>query len=424
MPLLGRVADVKGRVRVFVACMILFAAASVACGAAQSLEWLIAARMVQAVGGGAALPIALALAAEGRGRVAIALGIVGAVAEAGSVLGPLYGAALVQWVSWRWVFYLNLPITIAIIVLVLRLQRDTPAAGGSVDLRGGILLGAALGALAVGFSTEGVFEAPSAQAILLLLGGLALLALFIASQRQTRDPLIDLKLFRHSPFVAANATNFLVGAVLIVALVNLPLWSATVLQRTAAEGGLLLLRLTLFIPVGAVMGGVVTHFLGPRPASLLGLLACAGSFLLMAQWPATVSDERMALDLALGGLGFGLLLAPLTATAITWAGPARAGVSAALVTLMRMVGMMIGLSALTSYGLGRFDIMVRDLPLPLAMPGETAEALAQRQVEFSTRILEATVAVYHEVFTAAAFLCLLALVPAALLRSPRKPRPD
>jgi predicted cobalt transporter CbtA len=132
----------------------------------------------------------------------------------------------------------------------------------------------------------------------------------------------------------------------------------------------------------------------------------------------------MALDLSLGGFGFGLLLAPLTVTAIVWAGPARAGVAAALVTLMRMVGMMIGLSALTSYGLGRFDIMVRDLALPLPMPGETAEALAQRQAEFSARVLEATVAVYHEVFTAAAILCLLALVPALLLRSPEKPGPE
>lgn len=420
MPLIGRVADLRGRVRVYAACMAVFALASVACGMAGSLEWLVAARTVQAVGGGAVLPVALALAADDHdtGRSGLALGIVGAVAEAGSVLGPLYGATLVQWFSWRWVFYLNLPLALAIVVLVLRACPEQAPSGGSLDPRGGLLLGAALGALTLGLSREGTFREPSPATVALLASAVALLAAFLFVERRAKGPLVDPRLFHGRAFAAANGTNLLVGGALIVAMVDLPLWSATVLQRTATEGGMLLLRLTALIPLGAAAGGVATRYLGPRLPAMAGLLTCAASFLLLSGWPATTGDARMARDLAVGGIGFGLLLAPVTTTAIAWAGNERGGVAAALVTLMRMMGMMVGLSALTSYGLDRFDWLVRDLALPLPMPGETAAAVAQRQAEYAARVLDATVTVYHELFLAAAIISLAALVPAALLRLP------
>jgi hypothetical protein len=129
----------------------------------------------------------------------------------------------------------------------------------------------------------------------------------------------------------------------------------------------------------------------------------------------------MTRDLAAGGVGFGLLLAPVATTAINWAGLERGGIAAALATLMRMIGMMVGLSALTSYGLDRFAWLVRDLALPLPAPGETAAAVAQKQAEYAARVLQATTTVYHELFFAAAGLCLVALVPAALLRFPKQP---
>jgi len=507
LPVVGRLADLRGRRRVFAACMVLFVLASVACGAAASLEWLIAARALQAAGGGALLPIALALAGDlpDDGRRNVALGLVAALAEAGGVLGPLYGALFVEWLDWRWVFYLNLPLGLAILALVLRFtssdsspdagERTTPPspvftlrptgdgipgavgssgidavqkeyAGGSpsgddtrvketrppasgdahgveaqdpnndtlaeqndgrearvsFDLPGALLLAAGLAALTLALSREGAPDRPAWLTGALLLAAAVLLAVFVAVERRAMAPLIDLELFRPPPFAAAQATSLLVGAALIVAMVDLPLWSATVLGRSAAEGGLLLLRLTLPIPLGAVLGGLGTRWCGPRAVAVVGLLAVPASFALAAGWPADVPDGRMARDLALGGLGFGLLLAPLAATAIGWAGSARAGVAASLVVLTRMIGMMVGLSALTSYGLGRFNALVRELPLPLPRPAETAEALARRQADYAQAVQSATVTVFHELFLAAALVCLLALVPALLLRLPHARR--
>jgi hypothetical protein len=292
------------------------------------------------------------------------------------------------------------------------------ATPGRFDLPGALLLAAGLAALTLGLSRESAPDRPTWLTAALLLAAAVLLAAFVAAERRATVPLIDLALFRALPFAAAQATSLLVGAALIVAMVDLPLWSATVLGRSATDGGLLLLRLTLPIPLGAVLGGLGTRWRGPRAVALVGLLACAASFALVAGWPADVPDRRMTRDLALGGLGFGLLLAPLAAAAIGWAGPARGGVAASLVVLTRMIGMMVGLSALTSYGLGRFNALVRDLPLPLPRAGEAAEALARRQADYAQTVQSATVTVFHELFLAAALVCLLALLPALLLRLP------
>ena len=450
LPVFGRLADLHGRRRVFVACLLLFVAASLACGAAPSLEWLIAARALQAAGGGALLPIALALAGDlpDPSRRNVALGLVAALAEAGGVLGPLYGALVVQWLDWRWVFYLNLPLGLAILAglvapaafqgraterahgpsLVANAVAPTtappsasaepaaqPADQPAFDLPGALLLAIALATLTLALSRE----LSTATRPLLLAVALTSTLAFILAERRAASPLIDLSLFRTVPFAASMATGILMGAALIVAMVDVPLWAATVLGRDAAAGGLLLLRLTLPIPVGAVLGGLGTRHLGARLTTAAGLLACAAAFALMTAWPADVADAIMTRDLALAGLGFGLLLAPLAAVAIGWAGPARGGVAAALVVVSRMVGMTLGLSALTAHGLGRFEGLLRDLPLPLGLPGEAAAALARRQADYAQAVQAATLTTFHELFLAAALLCLLALVPAMLLRMPR-----
>src|SRR5688572_20286546 len=157
LPVVGRLADLHGRIGVFISCLLVFVVASIGCGLAPTLEWLIAARTVQAAGGGALLPIALALAGDlpEAGRRSVALGLVAGLAEAGGVLGPLYGALIVQWLDWRWVFYLNLPLGLLILAGLGRSRAAAPAAGGSAfDVRGAVLLTATLSALTLALSRE------------------------------------------------------------------------------------------------------------------------------------------------------------------------------------------------------------------------------------------------------------------------------
>jgi hypothetical protein len=127
----------------------------------------------------------------------------------------------------------------------------------------------------------------------------------------------------------------------------------------------------------------------------------------------------MSAHLAVAGLGFGLQLAPLTAVVVRWAGAARAGIASALVTVMRMIGMLLGLSALTSWGLERFNSLVANLPLPLPVLGEAPELAQQRLAAYQQAILDASLTVFSEIFVVAAGVCGIALLPALLLRLPK-----
>lgn len=152
-----------------------------------------------------------------------------------------------------------------------------------------------------------------------------LAAAFVRRSSRVESPLLPPALYRRAAFAAANAANVLVGAALVVALVQVPLFAAAVLDRSPAEGGFLLLRLTALIPVGAVAGGWLAWLVPVRAVAVAGMLVSAGGFLRLTAWDASTGELALTLDLAATGLGFGLVLAPLAASAL---GAARGGAEA------------------------------------------------------------------------------------------------
>jgi len=244
LPLIGRLADVYGDRAVLVACALLFAGGSLWAAVADGLWSLVAARAVQAVGGGGLVPVALAAAGP---RRIVALASVAAAAEAGAVLGPLYGAAFVDTVGWRAVFWVNLPLTALVVAAAWRAlggrARDSAA---RVDYVGGALAAVALLGLTVALSSG----LPPAARVAVGAAGVVAAAGFARVQ-----DLVPRELVRRAGFALANAANAIVGAALVVALVAVPVYANVVLGQGATEGGLTLLRLTALIPVGAVAGG-------------------------------------------------------------------------------------------------------------------------------------------------------------------------
>jgi len=425
LPLVGRVADRYGHLAVYVACLALFSLTSVACGAAQSLDWLVAARGVQALGGGAVLPVALGLlGSRGSALAQIArFGMLLGLAEAGGVLGPLYGAIVLNWLDWRWIFYLNLPLVALIIgLLVLAWRagaaRDVPTGSGRVDYPGALLAALGLGLLTYALSGEAQSTALSFDQVGLLLAALVVLVGFAAWQMRSAEPLLDLRLLVRPGFAAANAANFFVGAALIAAMVDIPLWLATVQGGTAVEGGLLLLRMTALIPPGAWLGGLVARRAGIAPVGVAGAVVAAVGLWGVAGWGGEPGLGRQTLHLAVAGLGFGLVIAPVTASAVEHAGRERAATAAAWITVLRVVGMVVALAALTHYGLGLFHELTGDLSLPLPQPGEDAAASQARVEAYQAAIREATLEVFHAVFAAAALCCLVAAACCGALRHP------
>lgn len=418
LPVMGRFADVRGRRLTFALALGVFALGSLGCALSGSLVLLVMARIVQAAGGGALLPVAIAIVSDRypAQQRALAIGVIGAVAEAGGVLGPLYGAGIISWLSWRWIFWLNVPLALLCLIVSYAGLRETRSTAGRIDY-----VGASLVALALGFQIIGLSHEPIEPLGVDVRGGLVALAAitlaaFLWWEVRAREPLLELRLFRDPGFAAAIAGGLLLGGGLIVAMVDVPLYAATILNDSAAQGGLLLMRLTAFIPPGAVLGGALAQRLGFRVPTALGFVTAAAGLGLMGSWGTAPGPAVLWASLATAGLGFGLLIAPLSTVAVNTSGDDRAASAAALFSVSRLTGMTVGLSVLTAWGLQRFDDLAGRIPLPLPRVGETAAESQARLAAYNQAMLRIGAEVYHEIFLAAALTCLVGLLTVVFLK--------
>lgn len=451
MPLMGHVSDIYGRRRILFICLGIFALGSLFCGLAPQLGarfdlaflqnlgidvsspgliWLVAARFVQAAGGGAIVPIAMAVAGDFYGKqlrqLALLLGLVGMVTEAGGVLGPLYGALIVQAFGWPMIFFLNLPLVALLMIFAWRLIPGGTHQRARLDLPGAVLLGASLICLSLGLSQEAgqittmtTVNPANATPIqnnpwLLVLALILFLAFLFWERRTERQgswPLIPLGLFRRRAFSASSLVSLLVGAALIIAMADIPIFIATVLGRTALDSGLALLRLTAMIPVGALLGGWLCSRISYRLTAILGLLPTALGFWLMHLWPLNVDWNQITVSTLITGLGFGLVIAPISTTALNTADRQQAGIASSIITVLRMVGMILGLAALTSWGLGNF----RALAANFRPPAGVKLFSPQYSALYASYLISAAHTVYTAIFLTAGIICLLALLPALFL---------
>ena len=419
MPLFGRLADVYGLPRLYIAGLLIFAAGSVLVALSRTLEELIGARVIQAVGGSAAVPIgfALAVSAVPRERQGLALGIVGGAAEAGSMLGPAYGGAIVELANWRWLFWLNLPQVLMVAPLLLLLPNRRQA-GVRVDYLGGALALAMLLALSLGLSQKRLFTLDSPLPFGLLAAGLALAAALALWERRVLQPLLLPLLFRTVNFVTANLTQLLVGVSLVIALVTVPLMANTVMGKDPFTGALWLLRMTAAIPIGAVAGGLLLSRVGNRPVIAAGLLSIALGLFLVSGWPLDVSEPELTMHLLLAGLGFGLVIAPIMAQALNAAPPEYHATASSMVVVARLMGMTLGLAALAAYGIGHFQSLTGELMLPLPISGESPAETAARVAAYAAELQNAGLDLFHRFFRIAAVVALLALIPLLFRRKP------
>lgn len=415
MPLIGRLSDTWGHRRLFVMSMVGFMVGSAAVALTSSLSWLIAARVFQAVGAGALVPISIAIAGDlfPPGRRAVALGLIGASAEAGGVIGPLWGGVFVLLLDWKWVFWANLPLGLMVIAALLVLVRPSPRLHSRVDYLGGALIAVSLVALTLGLARIALVD--ELMTVYLLVAA-AVFVLFVLRQRAAGgDALLPTAMFRRGAFAAANGAHLLVGAALIIAMVTVPLMANTTLGLTPLDGGLRLMRMTVGIAVGAVIGGFACRRLDFRVPAGLGLLLAAMGFLLMSDWGIDIEDPALTLHLAAAGVGLGLIVAPVALAATESVGEENRGTAAAMVTAMRIVGMTLGLAALTAWGSDRFQSLVAGISLPFALPGETAAESQKRVQEFDAQFRDAGMALFSEFFLIAMAVCLLALIPVAFM---------
>ena len=405
MPLAGRLSDVYGRVRMFQAALVVFAIGSGLVALAPNFTWIVPARVIQAVGGGATVPIglAMAVAAVSTEKRGLAIGLVAASAEAGSVVGPLYGGTIIEWIGWRWIFWFDVPQSLILIGLMAILpNRPNPAA--KMDYVGALALGAALTVLTVALAQRSIFTAESIYPYLALAAGAILIGVLITVERRAVQPLLASFLYTSRAFLSSNIAQFLVGIALIMALVCVPLMAGTVMEKGPLESALSLVRLTAAIPVGALVGGYILRWTGVREVCIVGLALMGTGLLFMSGWETEVGELRLTLPLVAAGLGFGLVIPPIGVSALSAAPSDYWGAAASLVTASRMVGMALGLAALSAWGIERFYSLTAEV------------SLGSNFAETEAILIEAGVTVFQNLFMISGFLSLIAIVPALLMK--------
>ncbi len=492
LPLIGRIADVRGRTPVLVGSLMVFALGSVVTAAAYDLTSMVVGRFFQGVGGGGLVPATLALVADlwPAHRRGLPLGVVGAVQELGSVVGPLYGAVVLALAGWRSIFWLNTAVAlllsaafmatgpagsrgglrrdpvgallaallVADVVLVMRAPASlitdvtyglafVPLSGESrwlspiglgalgllalflgrqlsarrpllrwrswlalvprLDLPGALALAMALAGVIVTFASAdpAVSVLPSTgPALLAASAGCA--AVFGWRQTRARAPLIPRGALRARPAWGALLVSLFVGAALIAALVDIPFFARlSVYPDSQLDAALVLVRFLAALPVGAVVGGWATRRVSAPALTAAGMLLAAASFADMASWGAqSLTHWSASVPLLLAGFGFGAAIAPVNAALLASTRPEAHGIASALVVVARMVGMLVGISVLTTVGLRRF------YDVSAAIPG-VQQLCPQDPVhcpEYRLRLLDAGLVQLETVFLGAAVCAVLA----------------
>ncbi|MFE5185622.1 MFS transporter [Streptomyces sp. NPDC056628] len=344
--LAGSTADRIGRKRVFMAGLVVFTIGSALCSLAPGLNALIAFRMVQAVGGSMLNPVAMSIITntftDPRER-ARAIGVWGAVVGVSMAAGPLIGGLLVETVGWRSIFWVNLPVGLAALLLTLRFVPESRAAKPRrADPVGQVLVIVLFGAL-----TYAIIEAPTAPtAEVLAFGGLALAALIslLLYEPRRTEPLIDLRFFRSAPFSGATVIAVSAFAALGGFLFLSTLYLQNVRGLDALHAGLWMLPMAALCFVCAPLAGRVVGNRGPRLPLLIAGVSMTVCGVLFAAFEAETTNATLVLGYVLFGLGFGFVNAPITNTAVSGMPRAQAGVAAAVASTSRQLGQALGVA--------------------------------------------------------------------------------
>ncbi|MGW0802794.1 MFS transporter [Nonomuraea sp. NPDC002799] len=441
MPLLGQLSDRYGRRPLIHVCLAAFAAGSVLTALAGGVVMVVAGRTLQGVAGGALLPITMALIGDlwDERERPLALGAVGAAQELGSALGPLYGGLLaliprttvagVELGGWHAIFWINLPLAaLAAVAVQLTVPgrtgtgTSTSGGGGGGTLRRIDVVGGGLLALALALLVVGLYNPDPAAAILppwglpVLAAGVVVAAIFVWWEIRSPVRLLDLSGTRRGPLLATLAVSLLAGAALLVTMVFVQFTAQTLLGQDALGASLTLARFLAALTAGALLGGLLARRLGDRVVAVAGMAVAAAGYWLMSRWPLALAEAGLVVDvdLVVAGLGLGLVIAPVSSAVLRVVPAAQHGVASAAVVVARMMGMLIGIAAVSAWGFYRFQSLTAELDTPLPF-GVDPVIYQKRLADYTAQVQAALHTEYTEMFLVTAGICVLGTAAALLM---------
>ncbi|HEY8485970.1 MAG TPA: MDR family MFS transporter [Limnochordales bacterium] len=387
VPLYGKLADLFGRRRVFAVGASIFLLGSALCGQARSMEQLIVFRGLQGLGAGAILPVVQTIIGDlftpaERARTQAWFSSVWGIS---ALTGPLVGGFIVDHFSWRWLFYINLPLGVLAIAMVLaNLAEQAPGRQAPIDYLGSALLTAGASALLLALLEGGVHRPWRSTPILALLAAAAAcLTLFVWQERQHPDPLLPLGLLRIPTIGVANLATFMVGGVFYGTTVYLPLWAQGVQGFSATRSGASLLWLSVGWPLASIYGSRYILRVGPRRAALVGLAfntAAAAALLWLDRLPGGIPEVAFAaVTFVIGaGMGFATLSFILAVqNSVTWE---RRGIATASLQFVRTLGGLVWVAVMGS-------VMNRELAARLQALPELGVRSAADAAAFASDLL-------------------------------------
>jgi EmrB/QacA subfamily drug resistance transporter len=346
----GRAGDLFGRRRMFVIGVLIFAAGSFAGGLATSATWLIVARVVQGAGGAIVAPTALSLIADTFQEGSIrnrALGIYAGAAGSGGAVGLVLGGLITNYVSWRWVLFVNVPIALMLAVAAPRVLAASEGRSGRLDLPGAILVTAGMTLLVYGLSRVATHAWTESGTVAALGFGGALLVLFLLVELRTKQPLMPLTLFANRNRSGAYALRMIVGSMTFAVLFFLTQIVQNVLGYSPLQAGFAFLPLGVGVVITAVVTSRVIGRIGPRvPITIGALLLAVGLVWLSRVTVNATYFPNIFGPLAMLSVGFGLIFLPTTLVAVAGAARNESGLASAVLNVSQQLGGSIGLAVL------------------------------------------------------------------------------
>src|SRR5215204_6161974 len=375
----GRLGDIFGRRRMFLFGVVVFALASATIGFAPTEGWLVASRAIQGIGAAFMMPgtlsiISNAFPPEERGK---AIGTWAGVSAIALAAGPLLGGWLTEEVSWRAIFFLNLPVAVGAVVVTLFAAEESrdETVGRAVDVPG--IAGITVGLTALVFAlVEGNSWGWGSPGILGLLAlSVVAFAAFVAIERRSAAPVVDFDTLRSKQFLGANVVAFMVSFGMLAMFFFLALYMQNILGYSPLEAGVRFLPSTVVVIFVGPVAGRLADRLGPRPLMVAGMLITAFSLLWQSRIEVDTSYGFLAPAFVLMGLGIGLVMSPMSMAAMNAVDRTKAGVASGTLSMFRMVGGTFGVAALGALvaSVGRQDLE-RSLP---AVPEGARERLAE-----------------------------------------------
>jgi EmrB/QacA subfamily drug resistance transporter len=363
-PIYGKLADLYGRRIVFTVGVILFVIGSMLSGAAHTMGQLIAFRAFQGIGAGAVMPVTFTIIGDlfpGEQRARMQ-GLFSAVWGIAGLVGPLVGGFFVDQVSWRWIFYINLPVGIITIALVwLGLHETFERHAHRIDVWGAVTFTAGVSALLYALLSGGTRYPWSSGVILgLFAAAVALLALFIWTESRAEEPMVPLKLFRMRVITSSNLIGFLSSAALIGVTAWLPLWIQDLLGFSATNSGLTLLPISIGWPIGATVAGRIMYRIGPKVTTVMGGVFLSAGTLWLGTATLSTPGWVFTVMMVVIGLGMGFATTPITVLIQSAVGWNLRGAATATSTFTRSLGQTVGIAvygtvfnqAITAYAKG------------------------------------------------------------------------